>query len=103
MINVICHFLTTKFTKRPGIYTFFIMILPAVKLSRTANLDKKTYEIAKQLVDNHYYVPYTHMDQPKEDATKAAKDYYRETQIGGATDTVWKVLTIQKEIKNSKP
>ena len=61
--------------------------------------DPEIYEIAKRLVDSHYYVPYTHMDQPKDNATKAAKDYYRETQIGGATDTVSKVLRIQKELR----
>lgn len=56
------------------------------------------HEIAKRLVDNCYFTPYKHMDQPKDDASKEAKEYYRDTQIGGTVDIVRDVLRIQEEI-----
>lgn len=58
------------------------------------------YEIAKQLVDSCYYTHYSHIDRPKDNATKKAKEQYRTTQISGTTSIVMDVLRVEKELRN---
>jgi hypothetical protein len=48
------------------------------------------FETAKDLVMNHYHVPYTHMERPADD--EAYAKYWQQSQIRGTSSLVLKVL-----------
>lgn len=63
-------------------------------------VSQQVYDIAKSLVTEHFYVYYKHMESPhNRPEDKAYKDYWEESQIGGASGLVDKILTMAKAHK----
>lgn len=60
------------------------------------------YEIAKHMVDEDHYVHYSHMDHPSTRTDEGYKEYWRCSQIDGATGIIRKIFRIQKLLSNDK-
>lgn len=59
---------------------------------------KEIYEIAKKMVEEMNYEPYSHLDSPYGESDKY-KDYWTKTQISGAVTTVRNVLACEAQLK----
>lgn len=69
---------------------------------------KEVYNIAVKLVDESFWVPYSHMDHPdalhrqNDPLYKEYKEYYRKSQIAGACAKVRDVIYWQEKLKTTK-
>ncbi len=63
-------------------------------------VDKTTWRIARRMVEENGFVPYSHLKKDEWKKTKADREYWLNSQTAGAISVVAQVLIIKKEISS---
>lgn len=64
-------------------------------------VEPEIQKAARLLVDEHHYVAYGHLERPNGE-DEIYEEYWRDTQTGGASDIIQKVLSCLNKVKDGE-